>query len=75
MAWIMAFVALPHQLLDHVGLECQMVVVGGWHGAKSFLLSERAPRMLVAAVVQARPRSWLVVPAKAEDVHLSLLDL
>ena len=42
-----AFVALPHQLLDHVGSEDRMVVVGGWHGAKSFLLPERAPRMLV----------------------------
>ena len=57
-----AVVAPLHQLLDHVGSECQMVVVGGWHGAKSFLLPERAPRMLVAAAVRARPCSWPVVP-------------
>ena len=58
-----AVIAPLHQLLDHVGSECRMVVVGGWHGAKSFCLPERAPRMLVAAVVRARPRSWPVVPA------------
>ena len=43
-----AFVALPDQLLDHVGSEGRMVVVGGWHGANSFFLPEHAPRMLVA---------------------------
>ena len=53
-------VALPHELLDYVGSKGRMVVVGGWHGAKSFLLQERALRMLVA--VRARPRSWPVVP-------------
>ena len=57
-----AFVALPHQLLDHMGSEGWMVVVGGWHGAKVFLLPEHAPRMLVAIAVRARPRSWPVVP-------------
>ena len=56
-----AFVALLHRLLDHVGSEGRMVVVGGWHGAKSFLLPERAPRMLVAIATRARPRSWPVV--------------
>ena len=58
-----AVVAPLYRLLDHVGSDCQMVFVGGWHRAKSFLLLERAPRMLVAAVVRARPRSWPVVPA------------
>ena len=57
-----AFIGLPHQLLDHVGSEGRMVVVGGWHGAKSFLLPERAPRMLVSIAARARPRSWPVVP-------------
>ena len=57
-----AFVALPHQLLDHVGLEDRMVVVGGCHGAKSFLLSERAPSILVVIAARACPRSWPVVP-------------
>ena len=56
-------VAPLHRLLDHVGSECRMVVVGGWYRAKSFLLPECAPRMLVAAAVQTRPRSWPVVPA------------
>ena len=57
-----AFVAFLHRLLDHVGSDGRMVVVGGWHGAKSFLLPERAPRMLVAIAGRARPRSWPVVP-------------
>ena len=52
-----AFDALLHQLLDHMGSEDRMVVVGGWHGAKSFLLLEHALRMLVAITTQARPRS------------------
>ena len=52
-----AVVALLHRLLDPVGSEGQMVVVGGWHGAKSFLLPERAARMLVAIIAWARPRS------------------
>ena len=56
-------VAPFHRLLVHVESEGRMVVVGGWHGAKSFLLPERAPRMLVAAIVRARPCSWPVVPA------------
>ena len=41
-----------------------MVFVGGWHGAKFFLLPEHAVRMiglLVAITVQARPHSWPVV--------------
>ena len=58
-----AVVVPLHRLLNHVGSECRMVVVGGWHGAKSFLLLERVPRMLVAATMRARPRSWPVVPA------------
>ena len=59
-----AFVALLHQLLDYVGSEDRMVVVGGWHGAKFFLLPKRATKMigrLVAITVRARPRSWPVV--------------
>ena len=57
-----AVVAPPHRLLDHVGSEGRMVVEGGWHGAKSFLLPEHAPRMLVAIAARARPQSWPVVP-------------
>ena len=63
-----AFVAPLHQLqvgmLDHVGSEDQMTVVGGWHGTKLFLLPEHAARtisLLVAIAVWARPRSWPVV--------------
>ena len=58
-----AFVALSHQLFDHVGSEGRMFVVEGWHGAKSFFLLERAPRMLVAIAARVCPRSWPVVPA------------
>ena len=54
-----AVVAPCHQLLELVELEGRTVVVGGWHGAKSFLLPERALTMLVAE--RARPSSWPVV--------------
>ena len=40
-----AVVAPLHGMLVHMGLECRVVVMGGCHGAKSFLLPERAPRM------------------------------
>ena len=54
-----AFVALLHRLPDHMESEDRMVVVGGWYGAKFFLLLERGARMLVA--VRSHPRSWPVV--------------